>query len=104
MKTAFTALTLVLIAAVATPALAQVSSSTSANVRNNVSVGGAVERGVPAIDQKVAPITDPVLDSKSYGAIEIDNQTQHPQPKTKVKAENKDKSAPVESEKKRNRK
>ena len=99
MKTAFTALTLLLLAAVATPASAQVSSSTSANVRNNISVGGEVERGVPAIDQKVAPITDPVLDNKAYGTVQIENQPEHHNPKTKVKIDNKGKLAPAEGEK-----
>lgn len=99
MKTAFTALTLLLIAAVATPVLAQVSSSTSANVRNNISVGGEVERGVPAIDQKVAPITDPVFDSKAYGTIEIENKPEQAKPKVKIKTEPKDTVPPAEEDK-----
>ena len=90
MKTAFTTLALLLFAAIATPSLAQVSSSTTANVRNNVSIGGEVERGVPAIDQKVAPITDPVFDNKAYGTVEVDKQAAPAHPKAKVKTDKKD--------------
>lgn len=78
---------------------AQISTSTTANVRNNMSVGGETGRGVPMIDQKVDPVTDPVLDSKSYGAIQTEEQRENHHDKTKAHIDNKGKLAPVEGDK-----